>query len=279
MSGAPEKRHTVREFVAAGITTRRACWIVGTSRSWLSYEPVSRGDEELLIAIAEIRRRKKRWGYKRVHRQLRRQGFAVNRKRIERIWRENGLAVPVRRRRRKVRTGASVPVAAEYRNHVWTYDIVYDATASGRVFKVLTVVDEFTRLALAVHGARSITAGVVKRVLKVLFEEHGAPAVIRSDNGSEFVASEVVDWLEEVGTATFHIEPGKPWQNGFCESFNGRLRDECLNEEDFWSIAHARVLLERFRIEYNTEHLHSSLGYLTPAEYAEAHFVGVAMTG
>jgi len=276
MSGAPERRHTVCELVAAGITTRRACWIVGCSRSWLAYEPAPRDDEVLLIAIAEIRKRKRRWGYKRVHRQLRRLGHLVNRKRIERIWRENGLAVPIRKRRRKIRTGAGVPVKAEYRNHVWTYDIVYDATSSGRVFKVLTVVDEFTRLALAVHGARSITAGVVKRVLMGLFEEHEAPAVIRSDNGSEFVASEVVDWLEEIGTATFHIQPGKPWQNGFGESFNGRLRDECLNEEDFWSIAHARVLLERFRVEYNTEHLHSSLGYLTPAEYAEACSAGAA---
>ena len=159
---------------------------------------------------------------------------------------------------------------------VWTYDIVYDATSSGRVFKVLTVVDEFTRIALAVYGARSITTGVVKRVLRGLFEEHGAPAVIRSDNSSEFVASEVVDWLEEIGTATFHIQPGKPWQNGFCESFNGRLRDERLNEEDFWSIAHARVLLERFRVEYNTEHLHSSLGYLTPVEFAATCSAGAA---
>jgi putative transposase len=266
----------VREMVAAGLTVRRACWIVGTSRSWLAYEPVPRSDEELLAAIAEIRKRKRRWGYKRVHKLLRRQGHPVNRKRIERIWRENGLAVPARKRRRKIRTGAGVPVTAEYRNHVWTYDIVYDATSSGRTFKTLTVVDEFTRYALAVHGAHSITAGVVKRVLARLFDEHGAPAVIRSDNGGEFVASEVVDWLEEVGTATFHIQPGKPWQNGFGESFNGRLRDECLNEEDFWSIAHARVLLERFRIEYNTEHLHSSLGYLTPTEYAEAHPAGAA---
>ena len=159
---------------------------------------------------------------------------------------------------------------------VWTYDIVYDATSSGRVFKVLTVVDEFTRIALAVYDECSITAGVVKRVLKGLFEEHGAPAVIRSDNGSEFVASEVVDWLEEIGTATFHIQPGKPWQNGLCESFNGHLRDECLNEEDFWSIAHARVLLERFRVEYNTEHLHSSLGYLTPVEFAATCSAGAA---
>jgi len=276
MSGAPEKRHTVRELAAAGVTQRRACWIAGTSRSWLAYEPAPSNDGELLAAIHTIRRRKPRWGYKRVHAWLRREGHPVNRKRIERIWRQHGLAVPARRRRRKIRTGDRVPVAAQYRNHVWTYDIVYDATGSGRTFKVLTVVDEFTRLALAVHGARSITAGAVKRVLTELFDAHGAPAVIRSDNGGEFVASEVVDWLESVGTATFHIAPGKPWQNGFGESFNGRLRDECLNEEDFWSIAHARVLLERFRVEYNTEHLHSSLGYATPAEFAAAHPAGAA---
>lgn len=276
MSGAPEKRHTVRELAAAGVTTRRACWIVGTSRSWLTYEPVPNNDAELLAAIAEIRRRKPRWGSKRIHRQLRRTGLLVNRKRIERLWKEHNLAVPARKRRRKVRTGDTVPVSSQYRNHVWTYDIVYDATESGRTFKVLTVVDEFTRYALAVHGARSVTAGVVKRVLRDLFERHGAPAVIRSDNGGEFVASEVVDWLEEVGTNTFHIAPGKPWQNGFCESFNARLRDECLNEHEFWSVEHARVLLDRFRHEYNTEHLHSSLGYLTPEEYAALHPVGAA---
>jgi putative transposase len=276
MSGAPERRHTVRDLRAAGVTQRRACWIVGTSRSWLAYEPASKNDDEILAAIAEIRRRKPRWGARRIHRQLHRQGIVVNRKRIERIWKEHALAVPVRKRRRKIRTGDTVPVAAEYRNHVWTYDIVFDATESGRTFKVLTVVDEFTRYSLAVHGARSITAGVVKRVLKDLFEKHGAPVVIRSDNGGEFIASEVVDWLEEVGTNTFHIAPGKPWQNGFGESFNSRLRDECLNEHEFWSIEHAKVLLERFRVEYNTEHLHSSLGYLTPEEYAAMHPAGVA---
>jgi len=202
--------------------------------------------------------------------------LAVNRKRIERIWREHGLAVRHRRRRRKIRTGAGVPVAAAYRNHVWTYDLVYDAVASGRTIKVLTVVDEFTRVALAVHGAYSITARTVKAVLADLFAAHGAPAVMRSDNGGEFIAAEVVDWLEESGTDTFHIAPGKPWQNGFGESFNARLRDECLNEHEFWSLAHARVLLERFRVEYNTEHLHSSLDYMTPEEYAAAHPVGAA---
>jgi putative transposase len=276
MSCAPEKRHTVRVLVAAGISTRRACALVGTSRSHLAYEAKPKDDAELLAVITEIRRRKPRWGVRRTHRQLRRRGHAVNRKRIERIWREHGLAVRRRRRRRKIRTGASVPVAAAYRGHVWTYDIVYDAVSSGRTLKVLTIVDEFTRLALAVHGAHSITARTVKAVLAELFERHGAPAVMRSDNGGEFVASEVVDWLEESGTGTFHIAPGKPWQNGFGESFNGRLRDECLNEHEFWSLKHARVLLERFRSEYNSEHLHSSLGYMTPEEYAAAHSVGAA---
>ncbi len=141
---------------------------------------------------------------------------------------------------------------------------------------MLSVVDESTRYALTVHGARSITAGVVKGVVRDLFARHGAPAVIMSDNGGEFVASEVVDRLEEVGTNTFHIQPGKPWQKGFGESFNGRLRDECLNEDEFWSIKHARVRLDRFRHEYSTEHLHSSLGYVTPEEYANLHSAGAA---
>lgn len=276
MSGAPEKRHTVRVLTAAGISTRRACSLVGTSRSHLAYEAKPKDDDELLAAIGEIRRRKPRWGVRRTHRQLRRRGLLVNRKRIERLWREHGLAVPRRRHRRKIRTGAGVPVAAAYQGHVWTYDIVYDAVASGRTMKVLTVVDEFTRVALAVHGAHGVSARTVKDVLAGLFAAHGAPAVMRSDNGGEFIAAELVDWLEEKGTGTFHIAPGKPWQNGFGESFNSRLRDECLNEHEFWSLAHARVLLERFRTEYNTEHLHSSLGYMTPEEYAEAHSAGVA---
>jgi transposase InsO family protein len=276
MSSAPEKRHTVRVLTAAGISTRRACGLLGTSRSHLAYEAKTKDDGELLAAIGEIRRRKPRWGVRRTHRQLRRSGLLVNRKRIERLWREHGLAVPRRRRRRKIRTGAGVPVTSAYPGHVWTYDIVYDAVASGRTMKVLTVVDEFTRVALAVHGAHGVSARTVKDVLAGLFTCHGAPAVMRSDNGGEFIAAELVDWLEEKGTGTFHIAPGKPWQNGFGESFNSRLRDECLNEHEFWSLAHARVLLERFRTEYNTEHLHSSLGYLTPNEYAAAQPVGAA---
>ena len=160
----------MRVLAAAGISVRRACELVGTSRSHLAYEAKPKDDGELLAAIGEIRRRKPRWGVRRTHRQLRRRGHMVNRKRVERIWREHGLAV----RRHKIRTGAGVPVAAPYRGHVWTYDIVYDAVASGRTLKVLTVVDEFTRLALAVHGAHSITARTVKGVLDELFAAHGA---------------------------------------------------------------------------------------------------------
>jgi len=201
MSGAPEKRHTVRVLMAAGISTRRACAPVGTSRSHLYYQAKSKDDAELLAAIAEIRRRKPRWGVRRTHRALRRRGLCVNRKRIERLWREHGLAVPKRRRRRKIRTGAGVPVAAAYRNHVWTYDIVYDAVASGRTMKVLTVVDEFTHVALAVHGAHSISARAVRGVLAALFVAHGAPAVMRSDNGAAFIAADNPDaaWRWAVG--------------------------------------------------------------------------------
>ena len=281
MTGAREKRTPGCACSSPQVSrVRRACSLVGTSRSHLAYEARPKDDDELLAAIGEIRRRKPRWGVRRTHRQLRRRGLLVNRKRIERLWREHGLAVPRRRRRRrrrrKVRTGACVPVSARYSGLVWTYDIVYDATSSGRTMKVLTVVDEFTRLALAVHGAHSISAHTVKTVLAELFARHGAPAVMRSDSGGEFVASEAFDWLEETGTDTFHIAPGKPWQNGFGEWFNSRLRDECLNEHEFWSLKHARVLLERFRSEYNTEHLRSSLGYLRPEEYAAAHPVGAA---
>jgi len=207
---AAENARLKRLLAAAGISTRRACSLVGTSRSHLANEAKPKNDGELLAALAEIRRRKPRWGVRRTHRQLRRRGLLVNRKRIERLWRKHGLAVPKRRRRRKVRTGAGVPVSSAYRNNVWTYDIVYDAVASGRTMKVLTVVDEFTRVALAVHGSHSLSARTVKDVLAGLFACHGAPSVMRSDNGGEFIAAEVVDWLEENGTGSFPIAPGKP---------------------------------------------------------------------
>ena len=151
-----------------------------------------------------------------------------------------------------------------------TYDFIFDASAGGRRLKVLTVLDEYTRLVLAIVPGRGLTSATVKGVLVKLFVRHGRPQVIRSDNRPEFVAFELTEWLSDLGAATYHIEPGKPWQNSFGESFHARLRDECLSCEEFWSLEHARVLLEEWRCEYNTEHLHSSLGYMTPAEFAAA---------
>lgn len=271
MTGAPDKRQTVRELKAAGLSLSRACLIVNTSRSSLAYTPKTPDEDDLIAKVKEIRRKKPRWGYKRVWASLRREGFIVNRKKVERLWRQLGFTLPKRRPRKRIRTGQSVPTAASYPNHVWTYDFVFDATATGRTLKVLTIVDEFTRVALAVIPGRSITSDSVKQVLAGLFTFHGMPEVIRSDNGPEFLAFELTEWLADLGARTLNIAPGKPWQNAYGESFNSRLRDECLNMEEFYSLEHARTLMEAWRCEYNEEHLHSSLGYLTPAEFAKQH--------
>ena len=268
MTGAPARRQVVRALVVRGMSVTRACAAVRISRSSYRYESTREDDVETIERIKEVRLKKPRWGYKRVYRRLRGEGFVVNHKRIERIWREHGFTLPPRRKRKKVRTGLSVPVAATSPNHVWTYDFMFDATFGGRRMKVLTVIDEFTREALAVVPARSMNASALKGVLAKLFAVRGTPTTIRSDNGPEFIAFELTEWLEAQGAATHHIEPGKPWQNGFAESFNSRVRDECLNMNEFWSIEHARVVLEGWRIEFNTEHPHSSLGYMTPEQFA-----------
>jgi len=276
MSGAPAKRQAVRELVAAGLT-EAACRALAISRS--SFRFVSRAvdETELIEAMREIRRLRRRWGYKRAWARLRRNGYAVNRKKIERLWSQQGFTQPARRPKKKRRSGATVPVAAQHANHVWTYDFIFDATAGGKRLKVLSVLDEYTRVVLALVSGRSLTSAAVKGVLVRLFARHGRPAVLRSDNGPEFIAFELVEWLEGLGAETHHIEPGKPWQNGYSESFQARLRDECLNCEEFWSIEHARVVLENWRHEYSTEHLHSSLGYATPAEFATGQRPAVAL--
>jgi putative transposase len=266
--GAPARRQAVRALMDHGLPITRACEAAGISRSSFGYESRRTEDVELIERIKEIRGKKPRWGYKRVHAKLRKEGFIVNHKRVERIWRDHGFTLSARRRRKKVRTGETVPEAATAPNHVWTYDFMFDATFRGRRMKVLSVIDEFTREALAIVPARSITASAVKGVLAKLFAGRGGPATIRSDNGPEFIAFELTEWLEAQGSATYHIDPGKPWQNSYAESFNNRLRDECLNTTEFWSIDHARVVLQSWRIEFNTEHLHGSLGYQTHEEFA-----------
>lgn len=199
---------------------------------------------------------------------LARKGVQANHKRVYRLWRQAQLQVPkkVRRRRRGVGT---IPCKAEHPNHVWTYDFLYDTTIKGRKYRILTVMDEFTREGQAVKVAASMPASFVIGVLGRLFAAFGRPRFLRSDNGPEFVAKAVQGWLKAQGTQTIYIEPGKPWQNGYGESFNSKLRDECLNANAFVSVIEASVELEAWRTWYNRERPHSSLGYQTPAEFKQ----------
>jgi putative transposase len=197
---------------------------------------------------------------------LARKGVSANHKRVYRLWRKARLLVPKKTKRRRRGFGA-VPCKAEYPNHVWTYDFLQDTTIKGRKFRILNVMDEFTREGLAVAAASSMPAKFVIGVLLGLFAEHGHPKYLRSDNGPEFVAKAVRTWLKGQGTETMYIEPGKPWQNGYGESFNGKLRDECLNVNQFDSLTDARQRIEQWREAYNTVRPHSSLGDLTPSEF------------
>ena len=199
---------------------------------------------------------------------LRRRGRAVNPKRVHRLWRCAGLALPRRRVRRKVRTGARVRPLADRPNAVWTYDLIHDACTDGTPFKCLTVVDEFTKECLAITVARSLPGDRVLPVLAQLVARRGAPHFLRSDNGPEFIARRIQRWLAREGITTAYIDPGKPWQNGVGESFHNRFRDECLNQEAFFTVHEAAVIIEQYRRSYNEVRPHSSLRYHTPVEVA-----------
>ena len=214
-----------------------------------------------------------RWGYRRAWATLREEGWGVNRKRVQRLWREEGLGVPVKRRKRQ-RLGDSAQPArrlrAERPDHVWALDFQFDQTADGRVLKLLNIVDEYTREALAVVAARRINADATAATLDRIVAVRGtAPGYIRCDNGPELTANALRDWCRFSGTGSSYIEPGAPWENPYVESFNGRLRDEFLAVEQFDSLLEAHVLIEDWRIEYNTKRPHSSLGWLAPAAYAQ----------
>ena len=212
-----------------------------------------------------------RYGYRRIHQLLTRAGWQVNRKRVQRLWREEGMRVP-RKRRKRQRIGHSgnscTRRRAQHRNHVWSYDFVFDRLEGGRQIKILVVVDEYTRECLALRVGHSIRAVEVIEELARLVIERGAPTHIRSDNGPEFVAAAIREWIAMVGSGTLFIAPGAPWENAYAETFNSRLRDELLDGELFTTLAEARFLLDRHRDEYNTARPHSSLGYLTPSEFA-----------
>ena len=238
--------------------------------------------EEILTLSAK----NPRYGYRRVWALLRREGFHINKKRVYRLWREAGLRVPARqRKRRRLREGGSengcTRMQAEHKDHLWSYDFVMDRTDDGRRLKMLVVLDEHTRECLYIGVERSFTAQGVVRVLATLFEERGEPALIRSDNGPEFIARAVRQWLEVCGVKTLYIQPGAPWENAYTESFIGRFGDELLKREVFASLLEAKVLVEEYRKHHNERRPHSSLGYRTPAEFAascEPADVGTAFT-
>jgi transposase InsO family protein len=221
--------------------------------------------------MVELATRYGRYGYRRVAALLRTEGFAVNHKRVERLWRREGLKVPARQRPRRrlwLNDGSCVRLRPAYANHVWSYDFVKCRTTDGRAVRLLTVIDEHTRECLAIDVGRRLTADDVLHRLSELFILRGTPAYIRSDNGPEFAAKAVRGWLGELGVTTLFIEPGSPWENGYVESFNGKLRDELLNAELFDTLLEARMLVERWRRDYNAVRPHSALGYRPPAPEA-----------
>ena len=212
-----------------------------------------------------------RYGYRRIAALLRNEGWSVNVKRVERIWRLEGLKVPKKQPKRGrlwLNDGSCVRLRPQYRGHVWSYDFVADRTHDGKAFRMLTVIDEHSRECLAVHVQRQLKSDDVLAVLADLFCKHGPPRNIRSDNGAEFTAEAVRHWLGRIGVKTLFIEPGSPWENGYCESFNSKLRDELLNGEIFYSLREAQILIEDWRRHYNTVRPHSSIGYRLPAPKA-----------
>ena len=212
-----------------------------------------------------------RYGYRRIAALLRAEGWHVNHKRIERLWRQEGLKVPKKQPKRKrlwLGDGSCIRLRPQHRDHVWSYDFVQDRTSEGRSFRMLTLIDEYTRESLSIDVERKLSSEHVLERLSDLFIRRGVPKYIRSDNGSEFTAKKVRRWLKRVGVQTLFIEPGSPWENGYCESFNGKLRDELLAREQFDTLLEAKVLIERWRIHYNTVRPHSSLGYRPPAPEA-----------
>ena len=221
--------------------------------------------------MRELVRQRPRFGYRRIAALLRREGWRANPKRIWRLWRQEGLKVPRKQRKRRslgVSENACHCRRAERKDHVWTWDFVFDRTTSGSALKWLSIVDEFTRECLTLKVARSITSEDVIDALAELFAMRGVPAHIRSDNGPEFVAHAIQRWLAQVGVQTLYIAPGAPWENGYAESFHSRLRDEFLAPEEFENVAAARKLTTAWQEDYNHQRPHSSLGYLTPAEFA-----------
>ena len=254
------------------VSERRACRVLNQHRPTQRRTLKSLDDEESLTRdIIKLAVRFGRYGYRRVTALLRDQGWQVNHKRVERIWRREGLKVPKKQPKRGrlwLNDGSTIRLKPERKGHVWAYDFVACRTEDGRPIRMLTVIDEYTRECMAIKVARRIRSDDVIHALTELFVLNGVPEHIRSDNGPEFTAKVVRGWLERVGVKTLFIQPGSPWENGYNESFNGKLRDELLNREIFYSLKEVQILTERWRREYNTIRPHSSLGYRPPVPEA-----------
>ena len=252
-----------------GISQRRACKVLGQARATQRHRSRIADDEEALTrAIVDLAERFGRYGYRRITAMLRRDRWRVNHKRVERIWRREGLKVPKKQPKRSrlwLNDGSCIRLRPCRRNHVWSYDFVEDRTHDGRKLRMLTVIDEFSRECLAIKVERRLRSDDVLNALTELFVRHGPPEHIRSDNGSEFTAKAVRNWLGRVGVKTLFIAPGSPWENGYNESFNGTLGDEVLKREIFYTLKEAQFIIEQWRHEYNQIRPHSSLGYRSPA--------------
>jgi putative transposase len=255
-----------------GLSERRVCQALGQHRSTQRKIPTTPDDEAALTAdVIALALQYGRYGYRRITALLREAGWRVNKKRVERIWRQEGLKVPQKQPKKGrlwLNDGSCIRLRPEYPNHVWSYDFVEDRTHDGRKFRMLNIIDEFTRECLAIRVNRKLKAVDVIDVLSDLFILRGVPGHIRSDNGAEFVAKAVREWITAVGAKTAYIEPGSPWENGYCESFNSKLRDELLKGEIFYTLKEAQIVIENWRRHYNTVRPHSSLGYKPPAPEA-----------
>ena len=252
-----------------GVSERLACRVLGQHRSTQRKKPTRPDDEAALTAdITSLATQYGRYGYRRITAMLRQKGWRVNAKRVARIWRREGLKVPSKQPKRGrlwLNDGSCIRLRPEYPNHVWSYDFVEDRTHDGRKYRMLNVIDEFTRECLAIRINRKLKSTDVIDLLSDLFILRGIPTHVRSDNGPEFIAQALRNWLAAVGSKTAYIMPGSPWENGYCESFNSKLRDELLNGEIFYTLKEAKIIIEGWRRHYNTIRPHSSLRYQPPA--------------
>ncbi|MBT8005547.1 MAG: IS3 family transposase [Rhodospirillales bacterium] len=268
---SPARRRICIDHVRSqlSLSERRICRVLGQHRSTQRRRPRGRKDEDCLVAdMIELVRQYGRYGYRRIATLLRDAGWQVNDKRVERLWRREGLKVPMKQPKKGrlwLNDGSCIRLRPEYRDHVWSYDFVHHRTDDGKVFRALNILDEHSRECLAIRVDRKLNSTDVIDALTDLFILRGVPAFIRSDNGPEFVAETVRNWIKAVGAKTAYIKPGSPWENGYCESFNARFRDELLNGEVFYTLKEAQIIIEQWRKHYNTKRPHSALGYRPPA--------------